>query len=343
MLWPARFWIFSRPLLAFGLSFAAACVPVPASDDFGTASFTLPGGASTPGAQGGESWTAVTAPSLPSSLAGGSPISKPTGLMWKATLAKNTVYLLGSLHAASPELYPLPKPIEAAFLRSSVLLVEVDINRITSAQTSKLMSSYALYDSGDSLWNHVSSETKKVIESIWCRTGASCDAVAKLRPWALALVGSRQPTGMSAALGIDRYFLDRAEGHIRIGEMESADAQLKMFADLPDSQQEAFLMDSIRGAQLERQYLLELQAAWLSGDARRMETLMNWAFRDTAAMEQTVLGDRNLHMADVVEQCLRNGQRAFAVMGAFHLLGNDGVIRLLQDRGYRVEQVLPAN
>ena len=200
-----------------------------------------------------------------------------------------------------------------------------------------------MYEPGDSLWNHVSPESRKLIESALCTTGTACEAIARLKPWALALIASRRPSGMSAALGIDKYFLDRAPGHLRIEEMESADFQLKMFASLPDAGQEKLLVDTIRGAQQDRQYMLEMQAAWLSGDARRMETLMDWAFRGSADVEQVVLGDRNPHMADAVEECLRSGQRAFAVMGAFHLLGPEGVIRLLQDRGYRVEQVFAPN
>src|SRR6478672_7160250 len=57
-----------------------------------------------------------------------SPVASPTairnGLMWKATSATNTVYLLGSIHLASPDMYPLPAQIEAAFRNSAVLIVE---------------------------------------------------------------------------------------------------------------------------------------------------------------------------------------------------------------------------
>ena len=44
--------------------------------------------------------------------------------LWKFTSAGNSVYLLGSIHAGSPDMYPLPKPVEDAFAASSVLLVE---------------------------------------------------------------------------------------------------------------------------------------------------------------------------------------------------------------------------
>ncbi len=337
----ARFGASFRPLAAGLLALAASCATLAAADETSnTASITLPG-SPVGSVRAAENWRAVTEPEFPGPSAG-SPTSAPSGLMWKATLAKNTVYLVGSLHAASPDLYPLPRRIEAAFHNSSVLIVEVDINRVSAQSMTNLLSSYGMYPAGDSLWNHLSSETRQLIESTICSKAASCDSIARFKPWALALFASRQPTGMSSALGIDKHFLDRAPGHLRIEEMETAELQIKMFAGVPEDSQERLLVESIRSAQLERQYLLEVQAAWLSGDARRMENLMNWAFRDSAEVEQAMLGDRNTHMTDVVEEALRTGRRAFAVMGAFHLLGPDGVVRQLQDRGYRVEQVFSA-
>ena len=44
-------------------------------------------------------------------------------------------------------------------------------------------------------------------------------------------------------------------------------------------------------------------------------------------------------MADVAEQFLKGKEQAFLVVGAAHMVGKDGVVSLLQKRGYKVEQV----
>ena len=44
-------------------------------------------------------------------------------------------------------------------------------------------------------------------------------------------------------------------------------------------------------------------------------------------------------MADVAEQFLKGKEPAFVVVGAAHMVGQDGVVRILQKRGYKVEQV----
>ncbi len=52
-----------------------------------------------------------------------------------------------------------------------------------------------------------------------------------------------------------------------------------------------------------------------------------------------MLQDRNPHMADVAEQYLKSKEIAFVMVGAAHLVGVDGVLRILEKRGYKVEQV----
>jgi uncharacterized protein YbaP (TraB family) len=48
-------------------------------------------------------------------------------------------------------------------------------------------------------------------------------------------------------------------------------------------------------------------------------------------------------MADAADHCLKNNERCFIVVGAGHLVGKDGVVRLLQARGFKVEQLSTSN
>src|SRR5271157_2480757 len=54
------------------------------------------------------------------------PLARASGLLWKATSATTTVFLAGSLHFGSEDMYPLPQEMEGAFQESSVLVVEDD-------------------------------------------------------------------------------------------------------------------------------------------------------------------------------------------------------------------------
>ena len=83
------------------------------------------------------------------------------GLFWKATSGTNTIYLLGSIHLGSKDMYPLPKEFEDAYASSRTLVVEVDLNKVDMQKMQAAVFSKGLYGGGDSLWEHVSPETRR--------------------------------------------------------------------------------------------------------------------------------------------------------------------------------------
>ena len=67
-------------------------------------------------------------------------------------------WLLGSIHAGKPALYPLPEPVERAWLRSRALVMEVDMNSITPDQWQQTGSLTRLVD-GKTLKDHLLSSS----------------------------------------------------------------------------------------------------------------------------------------------------------------------------------------
>ncbi len=301
---------------------------------------TLPAPANSAAGSGGpRPWT------QPSDSTAG-PAASSNGLMWKASSATNTVYLLGSIHLASPDLYPLPQHIEDAFQKSSVLLVEVDLNRVDQRKIQALLMANGLYPLNDSLWNHISPDTKALVTRFCEENGFNPEVFARMKPWLATVTASALPmqrSGMNADLGIDKHFLESAKGVMRVEQLESAEWQIRLLADLPEIKQERYLAATLKGATLTQQLGQDLQATWLSGDASKLDSLLSSASQESAELAKRIFADRNLRMAGAVERYLRGSERCFMVVGAGHMVGKDGVVRLLQKRGFKVEQVFSKN
>ena len=268
------------------------------------------------------------------------------GLMWKASSPHSTIYLLGSIHLASPDMYPLPRHIEEAFRRSSVLVVEVDLNKIDQSKLQPLLMSKGMYPFNDSLWNHVSPETKTLVTRFCNENGLPSEAFARIKPWLAIVMASTLPmqtSGMTAELGIDKHFLNLARNTMRVEQLETAEMQLRLMADIPESKQEQYLAATIKSAPLSQQLIMEFKSAWMTGDAQKLDTLISGAWDGASGLQEKMFASRNPHMADAAEQCLKNNQRCFVVVGAGHLVGNQGVVQLLQDRGFKVEQLFSSN
>jgi uncharacterized protein len=266
------------------------------------------------------------------------------GLMWKASSAHNTVYLLGSIHLAYRDFYPLPEHIEQAFQKSNVLVVEVDLNRLDQTKFQGLMVANGLYTREDSLWNHISPDTRQLVYDFCQERGMDAQAFARMKPWLAALAATLMPAAampQNLAPGVDKYLLDEAGDRMRVEPLESAEYQFRLLSGLPEVQQERNLRTAVQNAGQSAEDFQKLQNLWLEGDAAGLSSYLSSSMRDDPEYEKRVFADRNPRMADRAEQCLKSSDRCFVVVGAGHMVGKDGVIRLLQNRGYKVDQVLP--
>jgi hypothetical protein len=238
-------------------------------------------------------------------------------------------------------MYPLPKEMEDAFERSTALLVEIDINHVDMGKMQMLVFQTGLYGGDETLWDHVSPETRQRLEAFCEKYGLPAMAMSKMKPWAAAMMISTLPlmkSGMEMNLGIDKYFLDKAEkANKRVVEIESADQQMKLVSGITAEMLEKSV--AVSAKQDPEEYGKRLQQAWINGDAGQMETIMREQTSDAVEFAKAMVEDRNLHMADVAEQFLKGKEQAFVVVGAGHMVGPGGVVRILAKRGYKVEQV----
>ena len=54
---------------------------------------------------------------------------------------------------------------------------------------------------------------------------------------------------------------------------------------------------------------------------------------------QSIFVERNKNMLNAIDAQLKESQKIFLVVGIGHMLGDDGLVSLLEGRGYRVTQV----
>ena len=275
--------------------------------------------------------------------AAAAPVPAPAkkAMFWKVSSGEKVAWLLGSIHLGSKGMYPLPKEMEDAFERSTALLVEIDINHVDLGKMQMLVFQTGLYGGDETLWDHVSPETRQRLEAFCEKYGLPAMAMSKMKPWAAAMMVSTLPlmkSGMEMNLGIDKYFLDKAEkANKRVVEIESADEQMKLVSGITAEMLEKSVAASAQ--QDPEEYGKRLQQAWMSGDAGQMEKIMREQTSDAVEFAKAMVEDRNLHMADVAEQFLKGKEQAFVVVGAGHMVGPGGVVRILEKRGYKVEQV----
>lgn len=263
--------------------------------------------------------------------------------MWKVRSKTATVYLLGSIHYMKKEAYPLNIAIEDAFSRSNILAVEANVNNPDKLYFSKLIDN-AFYPGEDTLEKHVSRQTYELVTRTFANYGLPMEVLAKERPWFLALTLTALEllkSGFDPAYGIDMHFLSKA-GQKKILELESIEQQVELLSGFSDSEQETFLVHTMKELDTMSTETDMLLRAWKTGDARGLESLLAKSAgsdQGMTAVYEKILYSRNRSMASRVEDLLRSKDTCFVIVGAAHLVGNKGIVELLRTKGFPVEQM----
>ena len=261
---------------------------------------------------------------------------------WKVKSPSMTAYLVGSIHLAKPDLYPLDPRIERAFGASNALVVEVDVTQQSGELAQQVMVK-ASYPSGDDITRHVSQEVLRQADAQLQKSGTGVPMFAQFKPWFVAqtvLLLELQRLGFSPTHGIDIYFLQKAKDRKKIMELESADSQIDLLNSFSDREQELFLLYTIKDIDNTEKNVNEILASWKKGDADRMEKFLTESVKgmpELRALYGRLVDDRNESMARRIDGFLKTQDICFIVVGSAHLVGEKGLLNLLKKAGYSIE------
>ena len=247
-------------------------------------------------------------------------------------------WLLGSIHAGKPSLYPLPDPVERAWQQSRALVMEVDMTHISQEQWQEMGAITRLVD-GKTLKDHLPMDLYRRTLIAAGQNGLNESMLAPLRPWFAAITltqAALERTGYRGEFGVDQHFAKRAnDGGKPIIGLETLLEQLGYLASVGDNQ--TLMLESTLDElpDLEKGFA-EVMKAWQDGD---QATLINLLKEEMAPpklqawLEQTLLAERNRNW---VKQWPGLPNESFIVVGALHLYGEQGLLALLEQQGWRI-------
>ncbi|WP_323060002.1 TraB/GumN family protein [Aeromonas hydrophila] len=257
---------------------------------------------------------------------------------YKVSKGDQQHWLLGSIHAGKPSLYPLPDPIERAWLQSRALVLEVDLTHISQQQWQEMGAITRLVD-GKTLKEHVPLALYRRTIIAAGQNGLTENMLAPLRPWFAAITltqAALERTDFSSALGVDQHFAKQAgdSGKPIIG-FETLLEQLGYLASVGDNQ--TLMLESTLDElpELERGFR-EVMKAWEEGDEATLINLLKSEMAPPklqAWLEQTLLAERNHNW---LKKWSTLPNESYIVVGALHLYGDQGLLALLEQQGWRI-------
>ena len=262
--------------------------------------------------------------------------------LWKVQSGTNVMYLAGSVHALTADAYPLNPAYQHAFDASGALVEEINLAEADPLSGGLGLLAKGMYQDGRTFSSAVSRETVAMVEQKLKATPLAIDLIQPMKPWMVMLMLEAlgaQTAGLDPQLGLDKHFYDLAndKGKQVIG-LETAESQIDRFDKMPERMQEQMLRSELTEMETEQSSLRSILTAWQNGDAAAIEKMLLGSFNDNPAAYNSLITERNRNWMPQLDACLKRSSPCFVVVGAAHVVGPQGLLAMLQQRGYRVEQ-----
>ena len=266
------------------------------------------------------------------------------GLLWKVQSPTGTspVFMAGSVHALTADVYPLNPAFEHAFDGAGTLVEEIDLGDLDPLSGGAVMLAKGLFDDGRTFDHAVSKETLDLVAARLNSIGVPVAMISQMKPWMVAMMlmaADTQKAGFDPALGLDKHFYDKATAAGKpVKGLETVEAQVDRLDRMPLALQEQLLRSTIDDIDTGERELKRLVGAWRQGDASALERILLAGFKGYPEAYASLVVERNRNWLGQIDACLMQRSPCFVVVGAAHLVGPDGLVVLLQRKGYRVEQ-----
>lgn len=265
--------------------------------------------------------------------------------LWKASSKVNTIHLFGSIHFGSTEMYPLPDVVTRAYDSSDALIVEVNTRQANPDAMAVTLLQSGSYPEGETAQSHLSPETWEQLTRTAKKQRLDLTKLQNQKPWLIALSLATlaiQKSGFSPEFGVDQYFITGAEGRKPILELESAQQQMNLLSTFSMIEQNRLLKETLDQLDQATVYFRSLLEAWQTGDASRLKDLVQSEIDtdpDAKKLYDALFTKRNHAMTDKIIKLSESGGSYFVVVGAGHLVGQEGIVELLRGKGYEVTQL----
>ncbi len=232
--------------------------------------------------------------------------SNSNQLLWKISgrKLKKPSYIYGTYHSNDPRVFKFSDSTYSAILRSEAIVIEADMYSMFAEIDTRSNTPRFEFDAAGTPYTTSKRATKTSYGS-----------------------EDGRPQFLDLYIQLLAYNLNK-----KCFTLESVEDQLAAYSVLNKSK---LLGISTPTEKISQEKLMEI---YLAGNIERIREMMERQLSDTKDGYQWLITERNFIMADGIDTlCKKNS--LFIAVGAAHLAGSKGILQILKDRGYKVQQV----
>lgn len=279
----------------------------------------------------------------------------PRGNYWRATRGDEVITLIGTYHFDDPRHTPTLETIRPVIQSAATVLVEAGpeeekaLKDLIGRDPSTLM-----ITEGPTLLEQLPPEVWAQLSEALAKRGVPGFMAAKLQPWYVTVMLAIPPCAMAQMQdpkGLDGMVVDTAEAAgVPVRGLEPFDTVFKIFGAMTHQEMVAMIQSTLAVEDRSEDYSATLADSYFAGESRVIwEYMRDVSYgmpgysreqvdAEFARMEELLMNMRNRAWIPVLTKAAAEGP-VFAAFGALHLSGQEGVLNLLQQEGFTLEQL----
>ena len=276
------------------------------------------------------------------------------GLVWTATKGDDTITVIGTMHIYDQRLEELRAKLTPTITNADLVMLEATPEE--EAQLQQLITtdpSRLFIVDGPTLPELLDEDTWQQIAQAATERGIPSFMAAKMQPWYLSLSLAIPSCAMSDMIagvrGLDQMIIADAEAaNVPMQAVEPFTTLFDIFQNDTIDEQVDMLRVNMLVPELQQQMFVAMLDRYFAEDVGRLWEMSRIAITDVPGldpaegavmfdeMEEALLNTRNKNWMPVIKQATETNDDIVVAVGAAHLIGEEGILQLLENDGWSV-------
>lgn len=256
-------------------------------------------------------------------------------LCWsiKSDKSKKVSYLYGTMHVKDKRVFNISENVLKAMNDSDIFALEINPEKMEISAILQMM----IKGTGRSIkasltdaeYNNLDSLCKKKVK-------VSVSVFDNMQPIMLQALLSKSDENDTSLQFLDMHLYKLSQKSKKeVTGIETMDEQIAAFQALDYDEQIELLKKELSEVNKSESDFEKMIKFYTQGDIDSL-LVFSEEYNLPAKLSKVLIEDRNIKMADRIEKIIKR-QSLFAAVGALHLPGENGIISLLRQKGFKVE------
>jgi len=263
--------------------------------------------------------------------------------VWQVSKGNDSLFIGGTVHILPKAEMPLPVEFNHAYEQADTIVFEAPVPDPADTNAQMQMLGALSYTNNETLSEKLEPEVKASLENKLSEFGANLAKLDGFRPAMVSIVLMSMELQKQNLMGegVDAYYEKKATKDNKTKNyLETMEFQLALFKTMGQGNENDFIKRNLADLNNYNDMFKGLLTAWREGDTDTLNKVAveKMQKNDPNSYKQ-LFKDRNNNWLPKVEAMFNNDSNEFVLVGAGHLVGEDSLLTLLENKGYSVSLV----